>query len=580
MKLTDIKEVARDMGSQGSGPDRTTLLLIALAVILAAVSAAIGADILFEPASRSEVAQGDQSLQPPSPSTPSPVSTAAATPIASTPPPCVAPHDWGIHIVQGGNTLYALAQHYGTNVKTLKRVNCLDSSTILVDQRLYVPGPLALPTPATATPAAALAAAATPQPVASATLTAEAVADTPDSSAQTLAEIITPVSIPAAVDMPASAFRVNIPDRYLNIILLGSDLRPEEDMGPVASRKTNFWRTDAIIIVSLDVKDNTVRLLHIPRDLWVYIPDQGYDRINSAELWGELAEEGSGPDLVKQTVYYNLGIPIHYYIRMDFAGFINIVNTLGGVDIDVACPLPELNLDAGMHHLDGAHALKYVESRETASDFDRGRRQREMLMALWDQALTPDIIPKLPQLWVTMGDNFKTDLPLDQVINLAYLALQLNARRISMKGIDHKLVEDWTTPAGAMVLRPREDELRAMLEDFYAPADMTSTENVEKVRVQVLNGWQGHETEKLAVAALRRKGIKIVDTGQASRRDNAQTQIIVRRGDMATGEWIAEQLQVPLSALQDETAIPDPPNPSNQVDIRVILGADYDPCQR
>jgi LCP family protein required for cell wall assembly len=313
--------------------------------------------------------------------------------------------------------------------------------------------------------------------------------------------------------------------------------------------------------------------------LWVDIPGHGYDRINSAELWGELAEEGDGPDVVKQTIYNNLGIPIHYYAQTDFEGFIQAIDTLGGLDVAVDCPLPNRNLEAGIHHMDGLQVLKYMTSRKDYSDFDRGRRQRRVLMALWDQALTPGIIPRLPELWVTMADSFRTDLPLDKVIDLAYLGLQLKPRNIHQASINRKLVEDWTAPNGAMVLRPREEELREFLEDFYAPIDHAAEERVDKVQVQVLNGSQRSQVEELAADTLRGKGFKVVDKGQADRQDYAHTQIRVFKGDPAAGEWIAERLKVPLTAVLDLTTTPDPPDLSNPIDIKVILGEDYDPCQ-
>jgi LCP family protein required for cell wall assembly len=553
-------------------------LLIGLAVLLTAAAVAIGVDLWLSPEHGVPVTQSDRSSQPTAAASPSAVPSSiviaavAATPTPGTPPPCIVPHDWGIHVVQEGNTLFSLAQLYGTDVENLKRVNCLDDPTILVNQRLHVPGPLALPTFATPTPVepSPLSPTNTPQPELATTATAGVplevftiVVPTPDRSTR-----------------PRPAFRVSIPDRYLNILLLGSDKRPEESVyRRVGTRHSKLWRTDAIIIVSLDVEDNTLRMLNIPRDLWVDIPGHGYDRINSAELWGELAEEGGGPDLVKQTIYNNLGIPIHYYGQADFEGFIQVVDTLGGLDVAVDCALPARNLEAGIHHMDGVEVLKYMTSRKDYSDFDRGRRQRRVLMALWDQALTPGIIPRLPELWVTMADNFQTDLPLDKVINLAYFGLQLKPRNIHQASINRKHVEDWIAPSGAMVLRPREDELREFLEEFYAPIDQAGQERVEKVRVQVLNGSQRSQVEELAADALRGKGFKVVDKGQADRQDYAQTQIRVFKGDPAAGAWIAERLKVPLTAVLDLTTTPDPPDLSNPIDIKVVLGEDYDPCQ-
>ncbi len=371
-----------------------------------------------------------------------------------------------------------------------------------------------------------------------------------------------PRPVPGAT--PTAAFRVSIPANYINIILLGSDKRPTG----------RAWRTDSMIVVSIDQSNKVVRLLSIPRDLWVYIPGHGYNRINTADLWGELAQKGGGPERVKQTIYQNLGIPIDYYIRVDFQGFMKIIDTVGGVDIDVECPLPDINLLPGMHHMNGEEALRYARSRKSTNDFDRGRRQRKVLMALWDQALTLDMVPRLPQLWLTMADSFKTDLPLEEVINLAYLGTTIERQHIRSKAIDASMTQGWTTPEGAAVLLPREDKIRAALESFYAPLDASDLDTGSQVRIQVMNGWSRSEAEQLAAASLHWEGYKIVGTGLAERQNVAKTEIVVYNGDQARGEQIARLLDVPLTSVQLQ------PDTSQPVDVQVLLGADYNPCSR
>jgi LCP family protein required for cell wall assembly len=577
MNLREVPTLDRTPNPGNSHRDRLTQLLVWAAFILVAALAAVAADLWLRPTPDGPVAQAagpvisptllsassEPTLLPPAtvPSTPTPVAQHPATPIAPdrvTPPPCVPPVDWGIHIVQQGNTLYSLAQRYGTDVDTLMLVNCLNTFTIFIDQRLYVPGAagaLALPTSVpTDLPTSAPAPTSTPLPGASATPAVE----------------ITPLSTQPATPTPEAAFRVNIPNRYLNIVLLGSDRRP----------RSGAWRTDSMIIVSVDTQSETVRLLSLPRDLWVFIPGHGYNRINTADLWGELAKKGGGPERVKQTIHHNLGIPIHYYVRVDFRGFMNIIDTVGGLDIDVDCPLPDINLSAGMHHMDAKQALRYARSRKSTSDFDRGRRQRKVLMALWEQALTFDIIPKLPLLWRSMADSYQTDLPLEQAINLAYIGVQLKPQRILSRSIGPKLVDGWMTPQGAAVLRPRPDQIRTVLEAFYAPKEIADLDATEKIRVSIENGSNRRDAERLAAAALRWEGFKVVDTGIADRRDHAQTKIYVHSGDLAGGEEVAGYLRVPPTTVRDLTAVTEASNASAPVAIEIILGQDYNPCTR
>jgi len=222
----------------------------------------------------------------------------------------------------------------------------------------------------------------------------------------------------------------------------------------------------------------------------------------------------------------------------------------------------------------GAQALRYSRSRYSTNDFDRGRRQRKVLMALWDQALTLDVVPRLPQLWLTMADSFRTDLPLEEVINLAYLGTTVERQHIRSKAIDANMTQSWTTPEGAAVLLPREDKIRAALESFYTPVGASELDTGNQVRIQVMNGWPRSEAEQLAAAALKWEGYKIVGTSLAERQDVAKTEIIVYNGDQALGEQIARLLDVPLTSVRLE------PDPSRLADVQVILGADYNPCSR
>ena len=333
-----------------------------------------------------------------------------------------------------------------------------------------------------------------------------------------------------------------------------------------------------MIVVSVDPQANLVRLLSIPRDLWVFIPGHGYNRVNTADLWGELDRQGSGPERVKQTIHHNLGIPIHYYVRIDFAGFISIIDAVGGIDVDVECPLPDISLTAGMHHMNGQDALRYARSRKSTNDFDRARRQRKVLMALWDQALTLDIIPRIPDLWRAMSNTFQTDMTLDQVINMAYLGVQLKPQRILSRAIGPAQVQSWVTPEGAAVLLPRQEELRAMLQNFYAPLDTTHLDDSSKVRVRVLNGSPRKQAQDLAASALAWEGYKVVGRGAADRPDYAQTVVQAYNGSLAAATEIARALGVPTTAVQDMAGATQP-DPANPVDVVVVLGANYNPCR-
>ena len=167
----------------------------------------------------------------------------------------------------------------------------------------------------------------------------------------------------------------------VNILLMGVDRRPEEKMDdPV--------RTDTMMVVSIDPNTHTASMLGIPRDLWVPIPlpNNGvlHDRINTANVYGVMRNlPGGGAQLAKDTVSYNLGVKIHYFLMIDFQGFRNIIDALGGIDVYLDKPLVDyeyptdnygymtVSIPAGNQHLDGERALQYARSRHSDSDFGR-----------------------------------------------------------------------------------------------------------------------------------------------------------------------------------------------------------------
>lgn len=491
--------------------DRLTLILTCVALVLLVAIVAIGADLWLHPAPGGAGTPSLELTQIAAQRNYPPTATKPSpAAIPATPPPCIPPQDWVTHAVVEGDTLYSLAQRYEVTVDALQRVNCLQDDIIIIDQELFVPGPQ---------------------------------------------------GVPGGSDAPLDV-QVNTTQDWTNIILLGSDKRADN----------RSWRTDTMIVVSVDAQRDTVRLLSIPRDLWVDIPGHGFDRINTADLWGELAREGGGPDLVKQTVRESLGIPIHYYVRVNFEGFMKVIDTIGGVDFYVDCPLTDLGLQPGLHHMDGRTALRYARSRTTTSDFDRSNRQRKLLMALWEQGLTKDIIPKLPALWKAMAGTIQTDLPLHQVISLANTGLRVKPDQVRSRSIGPWQVENWITPQGAAVLLPRNDEIKQLLDSFYGPQDIPPQASHGKTTVQILNGSQRVGADKLAATALSWAGFEAAGSGLASATAYTETQIIVYDAEPGVAEALARQLDVITATIQHQQ------DPSAVADIQVILGADYDPC--
>lgn len=260
-------------------------------------------------------------------------------------------------------------------------------------------------------------------------------------------------------------------DRTLNVLLLGSDQRPGE---PV-------WRTDVIMIAFLDAENGRAAILSLPRDLYVNIPTRGWDRINIADFWGEYTKyPGGGLGLIAQVVADNFGIRIDKYARVNFDGFIKIVDTLGGIDVNVPCALEDDFIDAssptgfrhfavnaGLQRMNGATALMFARQRHNTGDVSRAQRQQRVLFALRDKILSPDIVPKIPQLYNQFQTMVATDFgPLD-VPRLAQIGEKIKPGNIRGRVIDETMWYFWTTPDGKSVLVFDKNKVRAAVDDLF-----------------------------------------------------------------------------------------------------------------
>lgn len=261
----------------------------------------------------------------------------------------------------------------------------------------------------------------------------------------------------------------------VNVLLLGIDERSSQ-RGP--------WRTDTLIILTVDPATRTAGMLSIPRDLWVPVPGFGENRINTAHFLGDLkGYPGGGPALAKKTVQLNLGIPIHYYLRVNFTGFEKVIDTIGGIDIDVPKEIndpryPDSNfgydplyIPAGHYHMDGELALKYARTRHGSSDFDRIKRQQQVIMAVHERAmqlgLLARLLPRLPQLVNSVGDAIQTDIPLSELWALGQLAREIDRDHVKARAIDPTMTVPITTPKGQEVLWPDREKIRPLIDELF-----------------------------------------------------------------------------------------------------------------
>ncbi len=194
-----------------------------------------------------------------------------------------------------------------------------------------------------------------------------------------------------------------------NILILGLDGREGIDGN----------RTDTIMVATIDGETNQARLLSIPRDTRVKIKGH-WDRINAAYAYG-------GIDLALQTISGFLKIPIDRYVVVDFESVVNLVDAVGGIEVDVPVrmyvPLEGIDLKPGLQHLTGKQALGYMRYRYTAEgDIDRAKRQQEVMQILVKKILLPENLPKIGQFIEIAQENVQTDISTKEMIALARIA--------------------------------------------------------------------------------------------------------------------------------------------------------------
>lgn len=246
----------------------------------------------------------------------------------------------------------------------------------------------------------------------------------------------------------------------VNILLLGVDrreVRPDE-----------MPRSDTMILVSIDPVDKTYEMFSILRDTYVTIPDHGRSRINTALSIG-------GPELAMQTVSEFTGLPVSRYVITDFEGFKNVIDAVGGVEIEVEKNMRyrdpadqgkyDINLKKGVQRLNGDKALQYVRFRHDAlSDYTRTERQRKLLKALSVQLKQGKTLLQLPKILESVRPYVQTNLSSIDILKLAALSFSLKDDQAGQHQIPPMGMFREANRGGA-VLVPAEEEVRAYIQE-------------------------------------------------------------------------------------------------------------------
>jgi LCP family protein required for cell wall assembly len=389
-----------------------------------------------------------------------------------------------------------------------------------------------------------------------------------------------PIAFDEGVPTPSTAVPSPVPtfetsDEITNVLLLGNDVPLE----------TEGARTDTMIIVSINNEEQTASMISLPRDLYVYHPGKIMNRLNAAMSLG-------GVEQMQQTILYNFGIPIHYYARIDFEGFQQVVDAMGGIDLAVSCRLqdwrlisPELDpqleenwhqfaLEPGVHHMDGDTALWYARSRLSSSDFDRGRRQQQLLHAMFNQGVDLNLIAEAPALWETYRDAVDTDLDIGRLLQFATLAPAIRENGVQHLYLVNGMVP-WTTTDGANVQLPIWDGEGNFGETFsrlYQPPTLKRATR-PAVTVEIINASGNPDMALLAADNLAWYGfIPIISEETPSTETTTRLEFYHPTFKDAYEwliSWIVDMRRSEIELVEDA---------AYEYDYRLILGEDYDPC--
>ncbi|MCK9186105.1 LCP family protein [Candidatus Gracilibacteria bacterium] len=283
--------------------------------------------------------------------------------------------------------------------------------------------------------------------------------------------------------------------------------------------------TDTMIVASLDDENKTVTMLSIPRDLWIKDSVVGNSKINEVYLNAKTYYEEinkvpaktedpksnqQAMELLKTKIEELLGIPIHYYVSANFDAFTDIVDAIGGVDINVEKAIYDplypkagtveyetFSMPKGLQHLDGKTALKYARSRETTSDFDRSERQQQLIMAIKESALKANILfskEKIENILGIIKSNLNTNITIEEILTLGSIA-----KNYSKDSIVTRLMHDDPTKCGGFLYTPERSYYGGAFvlvpaggfEVIHKYADLIfgfTAISKEDAKIQILNG--------------------------------------------------------------------------------------------
>ncbi len=372
----------------------------------------------------------------------------------------------------------------------------------------------------------------------------------------------------------------------VTILLLGLDQR-DWDTG------RDYSRSDTMLLLTLDPLSQTAGILSVPRDLWVAIPGFKHGKINTAYYLGAAYKlPGGGPGLAVNTVEQFLGVPINYYAQIDFGAFVQFIDEIGGVKIDVPEAITidllgsgsatKKTLQPGVQVLPGEWALAYARARYTeGGDFDRAKRQQQVIMGIRDRILSLDMLPivlnKAATLYQQLASGIHTNMSLDEATKLSILASQIPRENIRQGIIGKDRVLFGRSPDDLSILIPLIDKIHLLRDEIFtssgalgslAPGTDQERMIAEAARVSIQNGSAHPGLGQETAQYLQGLGVNVVGVNESAQRTTL-TAIIDNSGRPYTLGYLVESLAIKPARISAGVASDGP------VDIELILGDDW-----
>ena len=383
-------------------------------------------------------------------------------------------------------------------------------------------------------------------------------------------------------------------DGRVNILILGKGGEEQRD-GPEL--------TDTIILASIDPIAKEASLLSVPRDLWVKSPSGYQSKINEVYANAKYAvlnnysfklrtsdeakekAEKAGIDAIKETMTNVLGVPVHYYTMIDFAGFKKAIDTVGGIQIDVKEALVDPTMawqnggkatiaPVGMQTFDGKRALMYARSRKgtNGTDFGRAERQREVILALKDKVLSTGTLAnplKINQLMSDFGGQVSTDFSVNEILRVYDLAKEISGDKVISVGLDDYVKGEAINGLSAQVPKAGTydySEIQNYVRNIMRDAFLKS----EDAKIMILNGTDRAGLATTKSKELKSYGYNVISVGDAPTKTYTNTLLIDMRD--GTNKYTLNYLEKRLG-VKATTSLPDKSIDASTADFVIILGS-------